>query len=80
MLSGDILMMWGFLDDDIYINRYVRVGGIKGWIPRGKGFPVLSFSFLVVNFEGVELIGLVKSTPEVFGVPLHQADQEFYTF
>ena len=26
---GDVLMTWGLLDDDIYIIRYVRVGGIK---------------------------------------------------
>ena len=58
-LSGDVPMMWGFLDDDIYVTRYVRVGGIKGGMQGGKGFPVLRFQFLVVNFEGAELIGLV---------------------
>ena len=52
-------MMWGFVDDDIYITRYVRVGGYKRINTRGKGLPVLRFQFLVVKFKGVELIGLV---------------------
>ena len=28
--SGDVPMMLGSMDDNIYNTRYVRVGGIKG--------------------------------------------------
>ena len=49
----------GFLDDDIYITRYIRVWGYKRTNSSSKGFPVPKFWFLVVNYEGVELIGLV---------------------
>ena len=38
------------------------------------------FQFLVVNFEGIELIQLVYLPLECYGVPLHWANQEFYTF
>ena len=59
MLSGDVPMMWGVLDDDIYNTRYISVGGYKMINDRGKGFPAPSFWFLVVNYKGVDLIGLV---------------------
>ena len=36
-----------------------ELGGIKGRMTGRKGFPVLSFQFLVVKFEVVEIIGLV---------------------
>ena len=51
-LSGDTLMVWGFLDDHIYITGYVRVGGIKEWM-QGEGVS----QFPVLNLEDVELIG-----------------------
>ena len=57
--SGDVPMTWGVLDDDIHVIRYDWAQGIKGWMQGGKGFPVLRFWFLVVHFEGVELIGLI---------------------
>ena len=43
--SGDVPIMWGFLGDDIYVTSYVKIGGYKGWMPGGKGFPVPSFKF-----------------------------------
>ena len=49
----------GVLDDDIYVTSYVRVKGYKRMNAREKGFPVTSVWFLVSNFKGIELIGLV---------------------
>ena len=49
----------GVVDDDIYITRYIRVGGYKRMNAREKAFQVLRFWFLVANFDGVALIGLV---------------------
>ena len=63
--------MWGFVDDDIYVTRCIRVEGYKMMNARGKGFLVLRFGFLVVNFEDVELIGLVELPPEFVIVPLN---------
>ena len=48
-------MMWGFLDDSIYVTRYFRVGGYKRMNARGKGFRVLRFCVPNCKFEGVEV-------------------------
>ena len=50
--SGDVPMMWCILDDDIYVTRYVKVGGIKAWKPGGNGFPVLKFLVPSCTFWG----------------------------
>ena len=39
-MSGDDV---GLFDDDIYVSITLGLGGIKGWMYRRKGFPVLRF-------------------------------------
>ena len=40
--SGDTLMMWGFLDDDIYVMVTSGLEGIKGWM-QGEEVPSSQF-------------------------------------